>query len=148
MISTTIAGASGTNSEENFCFKCHDADGPATSNIQGEFGLAVRHRVIDTDQAGDGRDAECSTCHGTNMHQLSSLPARANSNAVSGLIANAPKGYNGSSVVTPPTKEYELCFLCHSNYGGSGMSQHLIAGNEGELTDAFQGIVDDIKYCN
>ncbi len=32
--------------------------------------------------------------------------------------------------------------------GGSGQAQHIVAGSEAELTDVFQGIIDDIKYCD
>jgi len=32
--------------------------------------------------------------------------------------------------------------------GGSGLSEHIVAGNEIELTNAFQGIIDDVKYCD
>ena len=50
----------------------------------------------------------------------------------------------GYGYTTPDSSELNSL----TSNGGSGTTQHLIAGNEAELTDAFQGIVDDIKYCN
>lgn len=32
--------------------------------------------------------------------------------------------------------------------GGTTATKHIVAGDESSLTDAFQGIIDDIKYCD
>lgn len=48
--------------EEGLCYSCHDADGPAATDVQSAFALSVRHNVSADDQA-DGSRVECTNCH-------------------------------------------------------------------------------------
>ena len=123
LLSATVAGEAVTDAEwteEDACYKCHDAGGPSTADVETDFGYAKHHRVLDSEQAAvGGRAAECSTCHGA-LHDMPASPVRTTSNAASRAIMNAPKGYTGTAVVTTVTKEYELCLLCHSDNPGGG----------------------------
>jgi predicted CXXCH cytochrome family protein len=55
--------------EEGMCYTCHDADGPAASDVESLFALAHRHNVSSLDQV-DGSRVECTSCH--NPHAASS----------------------------------------------------------------------------
>jgi len=35
-----------------------------------------------------------------------------------------------------------------ANNGGTGLRTHIPAGSENELTEAFQGVIDKVKFCN
>ncbi len=48
--------------EEGFCYTCHDADGPATTDVQTQFASFSHHPVAASDQAG-GAKVECTDCH-------------------------------------------------------------------------------------
>jgi predicted CXXCH cytochrome family protein len=48
--------------EEGMCYSCHDANGPATTNIQSMFGRLTHHKVSALDQV-DGSRIECRNCH-------------------------------------------------------------------------------------
>jgi len=48
--------------EEGLCYSCHDADGPAGSDIQAQFARATHHKVSAEEQK-DGSKVECTNCH-------------------------------------------------------------------------------------
>lgn len=52
-------GPGNSNEEEGFCYTCHGGDGPASTDVQGEFGKASHHIVDGT----DGAQLECVNCH-------------------------------------------------------------------------------------
>ncbi|RMF47394.1 MAG: hypothetical protein D6755_05160, partial [Anaerolineae bacterium] len=67
-------GPGNVNQEEGFCYTCHDADGPASTNIQAEFSLAYQHNVSPNDPGGEF--VECTNCH--NPHLANSTNKVAN----------------------------------------------------------------------
>lgn len=46
--------------EERFCYICHDADGPAATDIEAQFALTSHHPVADTETTST---IECLSCH-------------------------------------------------------------------------------------
>ncbi len=60
---TPPVGPAYAEEEEGFCYGCHDANGPAHSNVQTEFSLASHHNVAYADQASTGSTVECVHCH-------------------------------------------------------------------------------------
>jgi len=109
--------------EETLCENCHDASGPARTDIQGEinkraFAGGSGHPVDDTTLAGrhvaseslpiTTKHVECYDCH--NPHAVKST------NRVEGM-----KYVNVSGTVQDPATGarqpyiYEVCFKCHGN---------------------------------
>jgi len=68
--------------EEGLCYTCHDADGPAATNIQGDFNLATHHNVSSLDQA-DGSQVECVNCH--NPHTVNAVNQLSNPDNLAAL---------------------------------------------------------------
>lgn len=126
--------------EENVCFTCHDADGPAVRNVKDDFAAAKlrRHPIGDSDSLRrPGRSVECQDCHnphkalvGAHVFTNTALPSR-------NLVSNPMKGASGVAVnytglgnfVAPgtnlyavipksigATNEYQVCFKCHTAY--------------------------------
>jgi hypothetical protein len=143
LFSARVDAEAPTNYEEGFCYTCHDTDGPAVSNVEGDFGLNTHHLVDDGEQTPDGRDAECYVCHG-NLHDIVATPARTNSNAASGLIASAGGVNSSGTYVSSITYEYELCFLCHGSYAGHGGADDPGEGGAGspDIAVLFTGTGD------
>lgn len=54
--------------EEGQCYSCHDAGGPALTDVQSLFARASHHKVSATEQV-DGARIECTSCH--NPHTAS-----------------------------------------------------------------------------
>jgi predicted CXXCH cytochrome family protein len=48
--------------EEGMCYSCHDANGPALTNIQSMFARLTHHKVSSLEQV-DGSKIECTNCH-------------------------------------------------------------------------------------
>jgi len=48
--------------EEGMCYTCHDADGPASTDVESTFAQAHHHNVSAVDHA-DGSRLECTNCH-------------------------------------------------------------------------------------
>lgn len=122
--------------EENLCFTCHDADGPAAKRVRGDF-LKTRHHPVADSQQSAGRSVECTDCH--NEHTaLSGASVYTNTaTATRNRVSNPLKGASGVSVnytglgnfvapalnnyaaipeTTGATYEYQVCFKCHSGY--------------------------------
>ncbi|MFH0908074.1 MAG: cytochrome c3 family protein [bacterium] len=123
--------------EENLCFSCHDADGPAGTDLQTEFQKAVHHPValsgrhINTEDGNPGafgttnRHAECMDCHNPHMARRGydsrgvSLALAGVSRVVvtNGAAGSAPAyGFVPSSDTNTPVEEYQICFKCHSGW--------------------------------
>jgi predicted CXXCH cytochrome family protein len=151
--------------EENLCYTCHDTNGPAARAVRDELSKPVRHPIGAADPLRrPGRAAECSDCHNTHR-ALSGAYVYANTATTNrNLISNPLKGASGvdvnyaglgnfeaptinlySNIPTSVgiTKEYQLCFKCHSGYawlpGGppNGLSPNGSATNPVE-TDLAQ----------
>ncbi len=118
--------------EEGMCYSCHDADGPASTNIQAQFNLSHRHNVSLLDQ-NDGSKVECRNCH--NPHVSSSAKPLIGPDSASG------SPWNGSGEA--------FCLTCHdgsppasvsfpANSAGTGHDKSQFTGtkHETELGDA------------
>ncbi len=125
----------GTNNvaeEEGFCYNCHDANGPASRNLQTVFGLTRRHPVNDAEQTQPGRTVECTDCHDPHgaKGRARTYSATADSNRrniapVNGGVLGWAVNYGGLgnfaapaignySDVNPAVYEYQICFKCHA----------------------------------
>jgi predicted CXXCH cytochrome family protein len=124
--------------EENLCYACHDANGPALKNVKDDFAKARRHPIGDSDSLRRaGRSVECSDCHNTHRAMVGSHVYTNTATATRNLISNPLKGVSGVSVnytglgnfVAPTTNlytaipksvgatyEYQICFKCHTAY--------------------------------
>lgn len=126
--------------EENLCFTCHDADGPAVKRVYTNFTQQVHHPVSNTDPyRRPGRSVECSDCHHVhdalaNGHVYSNAAT-----STRNLVSNPLKGVSGVAFSTNglanfqvvdasrfsvlsetnggAVYEYQVCFKCHTGYG-------------------------------
>ena len=125
--------------EEDLCNTCHDGN-PVAPNIQIEFNKLYSHPVtsyrdrhtLGIAEKGQGgqpfrgikRHVECSDCH--EPHTVQGQTHSAPGNAVSGVLLGSwgvePNTESlwqppiSSTEVAPATKEYQICFKCHSYY--------------------------------
>jgi predicted CXXCH cytochrome family protein len=139
--------------EQNLCYTCHDGT-PVVKNVRASFGLGFAHPA-DTytgrhsaAEAGTpaaygtaNRHSECTDCH--DAHQAKgdavapSAPALSNRlRNVGGVqVANGAAGSTPSyTYVASATREYEVCFKCHSSWttqpaGQSNLAVKLNANN-------------------
>ncbi|MFQ5605230.1 MAG: cytochrome c3 family protein, partial [bacterium] len=128
MLSNRIAGESVTNIEEGVCFTCHDANGPASSNIQAQFNRSTRHNISNADQS-DGSKVECANCH--NPHIASSA------NLLVDPDAGGDSKWRGSSTA--------FCLTCHDGRAPSGVSFPSRARGSGFDKSDFTGSTHDTK---
>ncbi len=123
--------------EENLCYTCHDGS-PLGKNLRAEFAKAYRHPVSlsgrhNPDEEGNpasygaaNRHSECTDCH--NPHQLAAdavvPPAPIASANLRGVPRVSVLNISTSSVqylfrgADDPTltREFEVCFTCHSGW--------------------------------
>ena len=122
--------------EENLCFTCHDADGPAAKNVKTDFAKLRHHPATDSEQR-PGRVVECNSCH--NPHKALAGAHSYTNTATAGrnLISPVLKGADGVAFnysgltnfqavasnrytyiakSTGVTYEYQICLKCHSSY--------------------------------
>ena len=110
--------------EEGNCYPCHNGN-VAAKNVQTEFSKAYLHNVALTTGAHDAAEAalvnnrhvECQDCH--NPHA---------SNASAGTLPGSLIGVKGIDItgvpVNPAQFEYQICFRCHADSGGTMTTQH------------------------
>ena len=108
--------------EEQTCYVCHNGN-VAAKNVQGVVhgkfsihpiesgGTAGAHDPMEDPINPGTRHVECADCH--NPHANNSAPAVAP--YVSGALAGVRGVEANNTVVSPATKEYEICFRCHGN---------------------------------
>jgi hypothetical protein len=135
-----LVASLGTRREELSCNACHDASGPAMTDIQADVTKASRHPVGDhagrhlAAEEGDAsaygqlnRHAECEDCHNPHEARADSLPPAAPeaSQRLRGVsrvaVTNGPAGtlptYTFRAAGDPaPIQEFEVCFKCHSSW--------------------------------
>ena len=121
--------------EEKLCNTCHDG-APVTKNVMAEITKTYRHPTGDFSLRhnpgesaatafanGTARHAECEDCH--NPHQaradaVAPVPPAASNRIrkVSGIqVTNGASGLVPTYTFTADaTREYELCFKCHSSW--------------------------------
>ncbi|MFQ5491729.1 MAG: hypothetical protein ACE5GE_13505, partial [Phycisphaerae bacterium] len=110
--------------EEGLCYSCHDADGPAATNVQAQFALSSHHNVSDVDQV-DGSKVECIHCH--NPHLASTL---------------TPLIDPDSGAAWAGTGE-AFCLKCHNGTPPAGVSFPAAAPGSGYDKSAFVGSTHD-----
>ena len=121
---------------EGFCFSCHDANGPAATNVEATFALATHHKVSAADQV-DGSRVECVNCH--NPHTVSA-------NAV---LTNPDSGI-------PWTGSGEgFCLTCHDGTPPPGVSFPATSAGTGFNKSVFVGTThntelgpDSCRHCH
>ena len=109
--------------EERNCFSCHNGN-VASDNIQVEFNKSSVHPILNTtgrhdpteDPINPTRHVECADCHNPHAANSSSATVPMASGALAGVTGVNVNG----SVITPITREYELCFRCHGDSVGRG----------------------------
>jgi len=116
-----------TPDEEGFCYGCHDADGPASSDVQDDFAgtltgtpgsgapLNTHHDVADADQTYSGAVIECHDCHDTHA-ATPAQPFLGDIDPSDGRVPAPGNTFPGSSLVT------EFCFECHDNSYPTGVT--------------------------
>ncbi len=132
--------------EEGMCYTCHDADGPAMTDVQGKFALMTHHNVNALEQV-DGSRVECTDCH--NPHTASAALPLANPDS-GGVTAWSGSGEG-------------FCLTCHDGSppagisfpmtmaSGSGYDKSSYAGTAHEFVlgpDSCQGCHDDHGSAN
>ena len=118
-------GAGNAGEEEGFCYVCHDANGPASTDIESEFGLATRHNVSASDPGG--QFVECTNCH--NPHLASAANRLANPD-------NTSASWGGTFE--------DFCLTCHDGAPPAGIS-FPVAPRSGFDKSAFVGTTHDTQ---
>ena len=158
----------GFGHEENLCFGCHGNGGAgvAPKNIETdvvkasghgfiEDNLSVLHKVQESqgDIATGGKHVECTDCHnphkaGATVHTPAADTVATNLTAASPLYG--AKGvvptFSGSNWTTPSsysslqpaTKEYQICFKCHS--GALGQDPAIWSETSGLGSEAWTDV--------
>jgi predicted CXXCH cytochrome family protein len=116
-----------TPDEEAFCYGCHDADGPASSDVEDDFSgtltwipgsgsvLNTHHDVSDADQTYSGAVLECNNCH--DPHSATpSQKVLGDVDPSDGRVPAPDNTFAGSSYVT------EFCFECHDDSYPAGVT--------------------------
>ncbi|MEI6393157.1 MAG: cytochrome c3 family protein [Verrucomicrobiota bacterium] len=75
--------------EENLCYTCHGATGPAVKQVQLDFAKAFRHPVANAQQVA-GRKVECNDCHNSHKALAGSAVYTNTATAARNTVANAP----------------------------------------------------------
>lgn len=110
--------------EEGMCYSCHDADGPASTDIESVFALATHHNVSAVDQA-DGSRVECVSCH--NPHEASPAAKLRNPNG------GGPWTGTGEA----------FCQSCHGAVPPAGIAFPSVAPGTGFDKSAFTATTHD-----
>jgi predicted CXXCH cytochrome family protein len=148
--------------EESLCYTCHDGTG-ANTDLQTMFAMTYKHTITSTTglhqpwennlgsnwNPSTNRHVECEDCH--EPHAIEPPTHSAGTNTASGVITGTwgvEAGYSGSAWVSPTftattsmTKEYELCFKCHSSYA-YGSSAPTSQGADGWSVSGFGTLTD------
>ena len=115
--------------EEAACLGCHDATGPASTNISAELAKRAAHPVATVTGVhlvgesaatafGTGkRHAECVDCHNPHAGTAAGpLTGTSRVRVTNGVAGAAPSFTLVPATDTTAVKEYELCFKCHSSW--------------------------------
>ena len=77
--------------QENLCFTCHAATGPAAKQVQADFAKTYRHPVSNSDSLRrTGRSVECDDCHNVHKAKAGTRNYSATATASRNAITNAP----------------------------------------------------------
>lgn len=155
----------GFDLEEELCFFCHDANGPASTDIAGEYAKTSKHPQLTNSGvhlAGENtaaafgpgsRHAECTDCH--NPHIATARPAT--NDPTKGPIIGASgldpgvRGAGDSGITVTYTfvpnvlnsnEQYKVCYKCHSAWNNSPSAAD---GAFNTANDSFHWVESD-KY--
>ena len=125
--------------EEGSCLACHDASGPALTDVQSDFNRSSAHPTTTSQQRHDAgestpgdfgisdRHAECEDCHNPHDVRADTIAptppdASARNQRISRVaVTNGTAGTVPTYTFLPAAdtgtvREYELCFKCHSSW--------------------------------
>jgi hypothetical protein len=121
LLSPNVDGEAVANVEEGLCFACHDADGPAATDIEGLFAGAAtyaansgalvntHHDVSDASQSYSGAVIECRDCH-LSPHEVQAANALlADPDPGDAVVPAAGNSWSGSTFLS------EWCLDCHDD---------------------------------
>ncbi len=124
--SQTAVSGDPLREEEGFCYACHDASGPASSDIESAFALASHHNVSALDQT-DGSRVECVNCH------------------------NPHKAATGARLIDPDThtvwtgSDQDFCLVCHDGAAPAGVTFPPTSTGTGFNKSVFVGTTHDLQ---
>jgi predicted CXXCH cytochrome family protein len=104
--------------EEQNCNSCHSGN-VASHDIHSEFNKNSVHPILSTEGVHDPtenalnppRHAECVDCHNPHASRSTAAVAPNAAGALAGLAGITSSG----TLISPLTKQYELCFRCHGD---------------------------------
>lgn len=116
--------------EEALCVSCHDASGPASTNLLAELSKASAHptsTIAGVHATNEGssaaafgtgrRHAECTDCHNPHAATATSPLGAVSRVQVTNGVAGSTPGYTFVPASNPgAVQEFELCFKCHSSW--------------------------------
>lgn len=126
--------------EENLCFTCHDAGGPAATDLRAVFQKAAVHpttNYVGRHQPDEGnnpaafgtanRHAECVDCHNPHQARTGYAPSGGMPYKLLGVsrlrVANGAAGAAPTYTFVPASDtnltgiaEYQVCYKCHSGW--------------------------------
>ena len=109
--------------EEAACSSCHSGSNvtPVLRNVIGEYSKTYSHPTLRVSGAHDAaeslpvekaRHAECADCH--NSHAAAASTGTPLPPSLQAPLAGA-RGYDTTGPQAPATREYQVCFQCHSD---------------------------------
>lgn len=140
-----------TASAADFCFNCHDADGPSSIDIQAQFAPAPadrqyvtgpaydtvnnQHDVLPSEQAFSGSSIACSNCHDphannnanpvANLDTGSPLSTYSPTNSTAGFTYGTAGDIDAVDPLTTGWQEtdyVEFCLTCHDGTAPAGLT--------------------------
>jgi predicted CXXCH cytochrome family protein len=122
------------------CLTCHDANGPATTDLQTELAKASAHPVGQgTHSASEpviapDRHVDCGDCHNPHVAQArASLPGPASQPRPAAGPLTGVRGVSlAGGEVSPAAFEYQICLRCHGDsptQPSPGRSRQFPTGN-------------------
>jgi predicted CXXCH cytochrome family protein len=155
--------------EENLCFTCHDANGPASKNVMTDFSKTYHHLVVDAQQRAN-RAVECNSCHNPHKALSGSHTYSITATAARNQVSNPLKGVDGVAFnytgltnfqtvttnrftaipkSTGAAYEYQICFKCHSTYAwGTGTPPNGLSPNGTATTPAETDCAQEFSPMN
>jgi predicted CXXCH cytochrome family protein len=131
----------------SLCLTCHDSNGPATTDLQGELAKASKHPIGSGSHSASepviaqDRHVDCGDCHNPHVAQArATLPGPVTQpRAASGAMVGV-RGVNlDNAEVTPATFEYQVCLRCHGDSPNKPAPRRLRQFEATNLRQVFNG---------
>jgi hypothetical protein len=113
--------------EEGMCYSCHDANGPAATDMQAIFSNPSHHKVSALEQT-DGSKVECRNCHNPHTAKHAAPLINPDTGAV----------WTGTSQA--------FCLTCHDGTPPAGVTFPPVANGTGFNKAAFVGTTHDNAF--